>query len=297
MKTSRSFFGILILIASSMLPLSAQSKVIMITQNGDSLSRVVDTLNNSNGYAFFFNEDFSNVPGKIDSLLKTQRSNIDSVMRIMAIKLDSLQENISMFSFDMGDDFFNSMIPPDSIMNKMMNVNMDMKVEIDTLADGTVVKNMVITGFDNGTGKSSGNNITIASGNGKEGDDIVINEDEDVADFLSPVPVSDLHILKKAGFSTDMFSSEPLEFKNENININRKETEKSDILELEVKADLQKKGKATVTLVNKDGKIVDQNKIRNSEKINIKYKLDNKSAPYFLVITMNKKAWAKKVEF
>ncbi len=295
MKTSKSFLSIFLLFATSLLPLSAQSKVIMITQNGDSASMVVDTLNNPKGFALFFDEDLTNVQGKIDSLMRTQRSNIDSVMRVMAIKLDSMKENISMFSINMDDEFFKSMIPPDSVINKMMNVNMDMKVEIDTLADGTVVKNVVVTGFNDGSGDSSEHRLIISSDATKGS--FVIKGDEDEADNLSSVPVSDLHILKKAGFSTDMFSSEPLEFKNENININRKKTDKTDELDIDIKADLPEKGKSTVTLIDKNGKTVDSKKFKNSDKINIKYKLDSVSAPYYLVVTMNKKAWAKKVEF
>ena len=295
MKTFRSFFSILLLLLISMLPLSAQSKVIMITQDGDSASWVVDTLNNPKGYAFFFDEDLTNVQEKIDSLMNTQRSNIDSVMRIMAIKLDSLQENVSMFSINMDNDFFKSMVPPDSVIDKMMNVNMDMKVEIDTLADGTVVKNVVVTGFNNGPGDSE-DRLIISSDDTNKGS-FVIKSDEDDADNLSPVPVSDLHILKKAGFSTDMFSSKPLEFKNENININRKKTDKTDEMEIDFKADLPVKGKAIVALIDKNGKTIDEKKFKNSDKINIKYKLDGESAPYYLVVTMNKKAWAKKVEF
>jgi hypothetical protein len=174
----------------------------------------------------------------------------------------------------------------------MMNINMDMKVEIDTLPDGTIVKNMVITGIGNGPGQK----ITISSDNSAAAN--ILNKGEIAEDnVLSPIPVSDLHILKKAGFNTALFSEEPLEFYNENINIERIKTEKSDILEIGLKADLPGKGKTTVTLVDKNGSKINQEKYKNREKINVKYKLDGISAPYYLVIEQNKKAWAKKIEF
>ena len=292
MKTSKLFTAIAVFMLFTAFTAQSQTKLIMIAQNDDSASVYVDTLNNAQGYAFFFDDEFDNLQSKLDSFMYTQRSNIDSVMKVMAIKMDSLQQNISMFSFDMDDDFFNNMMPSDSAIAEMMNINMDMKVEIDTLPDGTIVKNMVITGIGNGPGQK----ITISSDNSAAAN-ILNKGDNAEEDVLSPIPVSDLHILKKAGFNTALFSEEPLEFYNENINIERKKTEKSDILEIGLKADLPGKGKTTVTLVDKNGSKIDQEKYKNREKINVKYKLDGISAPYYLVIEQNKKAWAKKIEF
>lgn len=292
MKTSKLFTAIAVFMLFTAFTAQSQTKLIMIAQNDDSASVYVDTLNNAQGYAFFFDDEFDNLQSKLDSFMYTQRSNIDSVMKVMAIKMDSLQQNISMFSFDMDDDFFNNMMPSDSAIAEMMNINMDMKVEIDTLPDGTIVKNMVITGIGNGPGQK----ITISSDNSAAAN--ILNKGEIAEDnVLSPIPVSDLHILKKAGFNAALFSEEPLEFYNENINIERKKTEKSDILEIGLKADLPGKGKTTVTLVDKNGSKIDQEKYKNREKINVKYKLDGISAPYYLVIEQNKKAWAKKIEF
>lgn len=295
MNTSKFFMITAVLMLVSLFTARSQSKVVMITQNDDSTSVFVDTLNNNaSEYAFFFDEDFDNIHSKLDSFMHVQRSNIDSVMKVMAIKLDSMQQNISMFSFDIGDDFFNNMIPSDSVVNNMMNVNMDMKIEVDTLADGTVVKNIVVTGF----GDNSANDQKVTISTNSPNSAIVLNgSEDDENDVLSAIPVSDLHILKKAGFSASLFSEEPLEFKDENVNIERKNTDKSDILEIEFKADLPSKGKATVTLIDKNGSKVDEEKYKNTHNINVKYKLDGESVPYYIIVQQNKKAWAKKIQF
>jgi len=295
MKTFRLFFETVFLLTLAVFSTTAQTQVIMITKDGDSTKVFVDSLQKTNSYAFF-DDDIDNLQQKLDSFMSIKRSNIDSVMRVMAIKLDSLQQNISMFSFDMGDDFFKNIIPSDSDLNNMMNINMDMKVEIDTLADGSIVRNMVITGIGNGTGDEAGHSIIISSDDSGKGK-YIIKSDEPEEELMSDIPVSDLHILKKAGFSVAMFSEKPLIFNNENISIERKKTDKKDEIDISIKADLPSKGKTTITLVNKTGDVVDENKMKNSDKINVKYSLNVDSAPYYIVVVQNKKAWAKKVVF
>ncbi len=294
MKTIRFLFTAGFFLSLTAFSAAAQAKVIMITENGDSTQVYVDSLNNPKGYAFFFDDKIDELGKGIDSLMNIKRSNIDSIMRTMAIKFDSLQQKISWFSIDIDDDFFKNAFPSDSDLSKMMNINMDLKVNIDTLEDGKIVKSIVMSGT--GDESKEEHHIVISSDDGSNGK-FIIKGDEPEDELLTDIPVSDLHILKKAGFSTAMFSEEPLMFKNENINVERKVSDKKDILDISIKADLPSKGKTTITLVDKNGKIVSEDKMKNSEKINEKFTLSGDSAPYFIIVVQGKKAWAKKVAF
>jgi len=296
MKIKTLFIPVLVASFSFMNSAFAQQVKIMTVMRGDDTVTVfADTLNdvNKNPAAVFFDDDFRDLMIDIDSFLQANMMNMEDMMKALPFQTDSLSKMMGMFASDPDDDLFNNAMLSDSLLKEMMDV--DMQINIDTLEDGRTVKKIVVIGGDEGDSHKiikNGNQYIIVSGSDDE------REPEfEPEDIVAPVPASDLHLLKKAGFSANLLTSEPLEFKQKNINIEHKETNDTDILEFELKATLPSKDKTTVTLIDKNSSRTDEENFKNTEKINIKYKLDEASAPYYLLIVQNKKLWSRKLDF
>ncbi|NPA36152.1 MAG: hypothetical protein GXO47_04810 [Chlorobi bacterium] len=266
----------------------AQAKVVTVIRNNDSINVFVDSLGSSvaNPFALFFDDKDNDFGFDLDSMFMSAPSGLDSMMQIMTIMMDSVQNKLKTFTFNMPDqDLLMNMFPPDSVINNMMNIDMNMKVVTDTLPNGQVIQSVTIMQ----TGK--GPVVTAGTGN----TNITLNN-EDIADeILSPVPLSDIHVLKKAGYSISSLTGEPLEFIKEDINVNKIVNDGKDLVEIEIEARLPEKGKVEIALIDKNGKKVQEQTNKNSDKVNVKYKLDDSLAPYYIVISQNKKIWSRKV--
>ena len=302
MKTRVVFMTVIITCLMFTASAFAQVKVMTVIQDDDSVTVFVDTLNNANRNpaAVFFDDELSEMPFDIDSILQVNAMNIEEMMKTLPYQIDSLDKKMGMFAFDFDDDLFNNAMPSDSMLKKMMDVNV--QVNVDTLEDGSVVKKIIVLGDEADQHHKiikKGKQYIIVSGDDDwDEEGIAKGESEfEPEDIIVPVTTSDMHLLKKAGFSSNLLTSEPLEFKQENINIEREKTDDKDILEIELKATLPSKAKTTVSLIDKNGSETDEENFKNTEKINIKYKLDKASAPYYLLVVQDKKLWSRKLDF
>ncbi len=201
-------------------------------------------------------------------------------------------------------------------LNTITEDNMNMVVNIDTLEGGEIVKKITITSSSNAPDTDyAGERIMIMSvGDDAEvvqhGNHVMVmkgGDNEDMAwhtkshstlkKTLNNVAVSDLHLLKKAGFSANTLSSDPLKLKTLNVNVERKKTSEADILNLSLDITMPEKDKTTVTLIDSNGVKKEEKSFKGSDKVSVKFEMNKDSAPYYVVVLQDKKVWTKKIEF
>ncbi len=219
-------------------------------------------------------------------------------LSVITDTLNSVTESVITIVIN-GEDVVLDVITGDSAINDMVDANMNMVVRVDTLDDGKIVKKVMITSSDDHPNvvHKSKRLMMISKGNNNE--ELVWHTTPASApkEVLGPVAISDLHILKKAGFSANALTSEPLEFKKQSVNVKRMKTSDSDVLEIDMKITLPEKEKVTVTLIDKNGVKTDEKIYKDTDTINVKYKMDKDSVPYYIIVLQDKKLWSRKVGF
>ncbi len=216
-------------------------------------------------------------------------------------------------------------------MKEMENSDMDMVVQIDTLDDGKIVKKVIITSSgetpeienlekhfivtstpdddneehimvmssEDMVKNEDGENVMVISSSDNDGEYVWHTKNPSAPkETLTPVAISDIHILKKAGFSTKSLTSEPLELKDLDINIKREKTSDSDILNFSMDITMPEKDKTTtVTLIHGDNTAKEVKTFNGSDKISVKYSMNKASVPYYIVVLQDKKMWTRKIDF
>ncbi len=285
MKSKKILTAFLLLFATLFITSYAQTKTITIIQNNDSMSVTIDTLTSvtKRVMTVVINEE------NLDSIIQGHTENINSVVKVMTIMSDSLQKfaNVYTYAFSDGDDV-------------MGNPEIDeIMVQIDTLDNGKVIKEVIITSSgDNPSAMHKSKRLMMIS-EGNHDEKLMWHSAPASAPkkVLNSVAISELHLLKKAGFSANELTSEPLEFKKLGVNIEREKTSDSDILRLSMDIALPEKEKVTVTLIDKNGTRMEEEEYKDSDKIKIEYKMDKDSAPYYIIVLQDKKIWSRKVDF
>ncbi len=214
--------------------------------------------------------------------------NSDS-MKVMTIMSDSLQKSANTYTYTFSSD---------DVVSGNSEIN-EIKVQVDTLDDGKIVKEIIITSSgDSSSAMHKGKRLMMILEDNID-DEFVWHTAKASAprEVLSPVAISELHLLKKAGFSANALTSEPLEFKKLGINIEHEKTSDSDILKLNMNIALPEKEKVTVTLIDKIGTKIEEEEYRDTDKVKIKYKLNKDSAPYYIIVLQDKRIWSRKVDF
>lgn len=214
--------------------------------------------------------------------------NSDS-MKVMTIMSDSLQKTANTYTYT---------FTTDDVVSGNSEIN-EIKVQVDTLDNGKIVKEIMITSSGDGSSAMhKGKRIMMISEDNID-EDIVWHTAKALApkEVLSPIVISELHLLKKAGFSANELTSEPLEFKKLGVKIEREKTSDFDILKLNMNISLPEKEKVTVALIDKNGTKIEEEEYKEADKIKIKYKMDKDSAPYYIIVLQDKKMWSRKVDF
>ena len=313
MKTKRLLTTLSLLFIALFTTIYAQTKTVTIVQNGDSKSITVDSLE------IITDEIITGVLKNVnmDSLINSHVEDVDKIIKVVAIMSDSLQNSASTYTYTTdSDDTVFEVVSAGAVAKKIADDNMNMIVDIDTLEGGEIVKRITITSIGNTPDKDyAGERVMVMStGDDAEvahhGNHVLVMKGGDNEEMvwhtkshsthkktLNTVPVSELHLLKKAGFSANTLTSEPLELNSLNVNVEREKTSESDILNLSLDITMPENDKATVTLIDKNGTKKEEKSFKDSDKINVEFEMNKESAPYYIVVLQDKKVWTKKIEF
>ena len=298
MKTKRFLTTTVLLFAALFTTIHAQTKSITI----DSIETITEeiitgVLNNIN----------------IDSIIDSRIEDLDKAVKIITVITDSLEKTAKSYTYSINsnDTVFKAVsgsIGIDAITDEDMNVI----INIDTLKDGKIVKKITIS--SSGDVPDAEQIVVMSAGDDAEvihGNHVMIMKGDDdneeiiwhtknsstPKETLNTVPVADLYLLKKAGFSANTITSEPLELKSLNVNIERKKTSDTDILNLSLEMTMPENDKATVTLIDCNGAKKEEKSFKDSDKVSVKFEMNKKSTPYYIVVLQDKKVWTKKIEF
>ena len=316
MKTKRLLTTLSLLFAVLFTTVYAQTKTktITIVQKGDSMNVTIDSLQTitENVITLVLNNE------NLDSIINSQVEDVNKIVKVMTVMSDTLQNSAKAYTYAFSSDgaVFDN-ISEVSEINELEDVDMNMVVHVDTLEDGKIIKKVTIisSGITPEAEHAGKRILVMSSGDGTEvvhpGKHVMImSEGNDKEEFvwnaktpptpkelLNPVAISDLHLLKKAGFSANELTSKPIEFKSLNVNVEREKTSESDIINLSLSITLPEKDKATVTLIDRNGAKKEEKSYKDSAKIKVKFSMDKESAPYYIVVLQDKKVWTRKVEF
>ncbi len=290
-----------------------KTKTITIVQNGDSKNITIDSLNT-------ITEEVTTIVLNninLDSIINSRVEDVDKVIKLIAIVSDSLQNSTKTYTYTINsDDTEFEVVSTGAVAKEITEDNMNMVINIDTLEGGEIVKKITITSSDDvpdtdcagkrimvmSAGDDAevahhGNHVMVMKGGDNENMVWHTKSHSTLKKTLNSVSVSDLHLLKKAGFSANTLTSKPLELKTLNVNIERKKTSEADILNLSLDITMPENDKATITLIDNNGVKKEEKSFKDSDKVSVEFEMNKKSAPYYVVVLQNKKVWTKKIEF
>ena len=253
----------------------------------------------------------------MDGIINSRVEDVDKVIKVIAIVSDSLQNSTKTYTYTINsDDTEFEVVSTGAVAKEITEDNMNMVINIDTLEGGEIVKKITITSSDDVpdtdcAGKRimvmsadddaevahHGNHVMVMKGDNNENMAWHTKSHSTLKKTLNSVSVSDLHLLKKAGFSANTLTSKPLELKTLNVNIERKKTSEADILNLSLDITMPENDKATITLIDNNGVKKEEKSFKDSDKVSVEFEMNKKSAPYYVVVLQNKKVWTKKIEF
>jgi hypothetical protein len=292
----------------------AQTKTITIVQNGGSKSITIDSLNT-------ITEEVTTIVLNninMDSIINSRVEDVDKVIKVITIVSDTLQNSVKTYTYAINsDDTEFEVVSAGAGVKKITDNDMNVVVNIDTLEGGEIVKKITITSSsdipdtdytgerimvmsagDEAEVAHHGNYVTVMKdGDNNEGMVWHTKSHSSHKKTLNSVAVSDLHLLKKAGFSANTLTSEPLELKTLNVNVEREKTSDAVILNLSLDITMPENDKATVTLIDKNGTKKEEKSFKDSDKINVEFEMNKESAPYYIVVLQDKKVWTKKIVF
>ncbi|GEM_PF-3605295 len=247
----------------------------------------------------------------IDSIINAHMIDVDKHMRVMAFKLDSLDD----FHFEFDGDMEKFHIEMERMMkergvhlkelervhddhcNKMIFIegeegNFDIEEFINEDGDHVkIIKKEIHEENSDGPGAKKIIIRTDSEGDGSFWKDVHFHNNNVK---VEAIPIDDLTLLKKAGLSSKMLLSEPMDLEDVKVRVEKIIDDKLEKTLLNIECNLPD-GEYEMNLINQVGEKVKEEKDIPKGEFKEEFDLNKQEAPYYFILSKNNRLFGRKI--
>lgn len=317
MKSGKKVIGLIlsaVLIATFSLTTTAQTKkknqvkVKVISSEGEKVVEI-DTTFNHDVFVFSSGDEAKII--NLDSIMEAHHDEIDKHMRVMAFKMDSLND----FHFEMDGDMEKMHIEIEKLLKEkgikleemehlrdahrnriiiMQEGENEMDIEEFISEDGDHIKIIKKEIMEKGEGEPKVKSFIIAS----DSHDIPMHwkekHEHKTTVSVESIPLEDIAFLKKIGLSQKKIMSEQIKVEELKVKIEKIIEDKKLQALMHIECELPE-GNYHLEMFNQDGKKIKEDKNIKAGPMKQEFDLKQEEAPYYLILSKNNQFFGRKV--
>lgn len=317
--TNKLGMSVLIALLGFGLTLNAQKKekrVVKIIEHSEHEHGDADTVISKNVMVYHIDEDDVNV--NIDSIIEAHKGDMDKHMKVMAFKLDSIDELDFDFKFDgemeeMHIELERLMKEKGHAFDELKKIQMSKAgnmvfisedgehhtINIDEEVDGGVKHVKIITKSHCEEGNQKGERVEsyiIKTGDRSEANVWHSKANIHRANVkIESIPMEDIAFLKKAGVPTKNLMNEAIKVEELKLKIEKIIENEINQTIVHIECLLPDEGPYKLEVLKKDSEALIKKETINDKKLKKEFEVKEEEAPYYLILSKNNQLFGRKI--